>query len=74
MKRRDQLTHARKLALPDLKAEVLNIEKKIQTQMMAVRFGKAKDVSTVKQLKRQLARTLTVAHQALTAANKEKVS
>lgn len=72
MKRLEQMTRLNGMSLADLKSEALALENKIQNQVMAIRFGKAKDVSTVKQLKRQLARTLTTAKQALKASQEEK--
>lgn len=65
MKRSEQVAHINKLSLRDLKAAVLELEQKLQAQTLAITFGKAKDVKTVKNLKRQLARTLTLASQKL---------
>ena len=72
MKRKDYLTHIRSLSLADLKKEVLELEKKIQAQKLAIAFGKNKETRVIRSAKRDLARALTVASTALAqAANQE---
>ena len=45
-----------------LQQEVVELEKQIQRQAMAIELGQKKDVSTLRNLKKQLARTLTAAN------------
>lgn len=65
VKRRDQIQKLHKLSLVDLKEEAIELTKKIHLQNLKIEFGKGKDVSTVRHLKKQLARTLTIARQKL---------
>lgn len=63
MKQTEMLAGLHKMNLIDLKAEVAELEKQIQNQKFALAFGKTKEVRTIRNLKRQLARTLTIANQ-----------
>lgn len=65
MKRLEQITHLQKLSLNDLKQHLVELEKKIQDHKMALAFGKTKEVRTLRNLKREVARTLTIAGQKL---------
>ncbi len=67
MKRSEQITHFQALSLSDLQKEIFELQKKIQTQTMAIGFGKSKQVRTVRNLKRELARGLTFASSKLQA-------
>ncbi len=71
MKIYDQRQQLKAMSLADLRAAVIEIENKIQKQAMSIQFGKTKDVSTLSNLKKQLARTLTVANQKLRETEKE---
>jgi ribosomal protein L29 len=77
MKRTERLTQLKKLSLADLKREVEQTERKLQTEKVAVAFGKSKQVSTIRNLRRDLARSLTISNQQLlnlsvTSASEEK--
>jgi ribosomal protein L29 len=67
MKRKEYLAHLQKSSLTDLRTEVTVLEKRIQEQKMTLAFGKSKQVSTIGKLKRDLARSLTIANQKLTS-------
>lgn len=71
MKRSEQIAHLGKLSLADLQKEIAELEKKIQAQTLAVSFGKSKEVRTIRNLKRQLARTLTIANSKLRATEEK---
>lgn len=69
MKRSEQLTHLQKMNVADLRKEILELEKKIQQAKLSVAFGKSKEVSTIGNLRKQLARTLTIGNQKLSQNN-----
>ena len=71
MKIYEQRQHLKSLNLADLRSEVLGIESKIHKHALEVQFGKTKQVSTVFQLKKQLARTLTQANLMLKTVEKD---
>lgn len=71
MKVYDQKRQLKTLNLADLRSAAIDIENKIQKQALSIQFGKTKDVSTLSNLKKQLARTLTVANQKLRETEKE---
>ncbi len=71
MKRIENLSRLRKSSLADLRKEVTEIEKKLQTQVMAIKFGKSKEVRTIRALKLQLAQTLTIANEKLRSTETE---
>lgn len=72
MKRSEHKAHIRNLSLADLQQHIVELEKKIQAQQLAVAFGKSKQVSTVGNLKRELAQSLTIANQKLQATTSEE--
>lgn len=72
MKRRDQISQANQLALVDLQKEIRSLEQKLQAAYVSVRFGKLKQVHTIAQLRKQIARYLTIAHTRL--AQEQKVT
>lgn len=65
MKRSEQIAHLGKLSIADLQKEIKTLEKKLQEHTLAISFGKSKEVRTLRNLKRQVARTLTIANQKL---------
>lgn len=65
MKRKEHLTHLRKLSLADMKQEITTLETKLQEEKMAIAFGNSKQVRNIRTLKQQLSRGLTVAHMAM---------
>ncbi len=67
MKQREMINQIRQSSLADIKKNLQEIEKKIQMQQMAISFGKSKEVSTVRTLKRQLAQHLTIAREKMQA-------
>ena len=60
MKRKDQLTALLNHDLGDLKKEILRLENEIQEARINLAFGKTKQVHIIRQLKRRLARGLTI--------------
>jgi ribosomal protein L29 len=74
MKRIEHLTHLRKLSLPDMKQEIVTLERKLQEEKMSIAFGNSKQVRNIRALKRQLARGLTVAHMALQTNNAQALA
>ncbi len=72
MKRSEQLARFQSLSLGDLQKEIFAIQTKIQDQAMAVSFGKSKQVRTLRNMKRELARGLTLAHNKLRQTSQEK--
>jgi ribosomal protein L29 len=71
MKQREMINQLRQSSLADLQKSITDIETKLQAQKMAVAFGKSKEVSTVRTLKRQLAQHLTIARQKMASAQTE---
>lgn len=67
MKRNEHIAHIRNLPIAELKKEISELEKKIQAHYLAIAFGKTKEVKTIANLKKQLARALTIAHERLNA-------
>lgn len=65
MKQRETKNQLRRLALADLQKEIFDFERKIQEQRFLLRLGKTKHVRLVRQLKRQLAWSLTMAQEKL---------
>ena len=69
MKRSEHRSHLTKMPLPDLRREILELERKIQAQKVTVVFGKTKEVTSIRNLRRELAQSLTIAHQKLNSTN-----
>ncbi|HEY1074116.1 MAG TPA: 50S ribosomal protein L29 [Patescibacteria group bacterium] len=65
MKRAEHIAQLGKQSLVDIKKDIHELEKKIQAHKLAISFGKAKDVRTLRNYKRDLARSLTIANQKL---------
>ncbi len=63
MKRAEQLSHFTKLSPADLQKEIRAIEAKLQAAKMAMAFGKSKQVRDLRNLRRRLARALTIGNQ-----------
>ncbi len=72
MKRVEQVSQLQKSSLPELKTQILELQAKIQAQKVALKFGKSKETSLIYNLKRHLARSLTVANQKLASMAEEK--
>ena len=66
MKRKERVSQLHKLSLVDLKSEISSLESDLHAKKTAISFGKAKDVRTLRNLRRDLARSLTIARQQLT--------
>lgn len=69
MKRTDYLTHLHSLSLADIKKEAQELEKKMQQETMALRFGKSKQVRNLRNLRTNLAQCLTIANAKLREAS-----
>lgn len=65
MKRTEYIAHLRNIPLADLQKEIRELEKSIQTEVMAIAFGKSKAVRTIRNHKKRLAQSLTIANQRL---------
>ena len=63
MKRNEQIANLRKLTPADIRKEIADLEKKLQAARLSVAFGKSKQVSELRNLRKQLARTLTIGNQ-----------
>lgn len=64
MKRAEQKLRLRNMSLAELQAEAKQLEKSRATVLFAVRFGQSSNVARIRAVKRQLARTLTIAREA----------
>jgi ribosomal protein L29 len=62
MKRKEALNRFRQLSLLDLQKEIFDLEQKIQEQYFLLQLNKTKQVRLVRNLRRELARGLTIAH------------
>lgn len=71
MKLRDQRRQFNELSLVELQKAVFELERNITREAMSIRLGKSKQVSTLKNQEKQLARMLTIAQQKITQSIKE---
>lgn len=65
MKQAETKNRLRGLALSDLQKEIFDLERKIQQERFLLSLGKTKHVRLIRQLKSQLALSLTVAKEKL---------
>lgn len=71
MKQHDQRQTYRSMSLVDLKKEVKTLENTIDKHVLDIQFGKTKQVSSIHNFKKQLARALTFANQKLRDTQKD---